>query len=221
MLSKNGCINRIVECGIMAAARLPSAETAIDATLALLEGGVSVIEFSMTMPDALKAICQVTSHVGDRVLVGAGTVLDAETARATILAGARFVVSATISPDVIEMAHRYSKACILGALSPTEILLASELGAELVKVFPAGNMGPEYIKAVLAPLCHIPLMVDGGVTLDNARDFIKAGAVALGVGRRLVDFQAVEAGRYEKLTDLARRFVTAVREARAQKGRSD
>jgi 2-dehydro-3-deoxyphosphogluconate aldolase/(4S)-4-hydroxy-2-oxoglutarate aldolase len=172
----------------------------------------------MTMPDALEAIRRVTHHLGDRVLVGAGTVLDAETARATILAGAQFVVSATISPGVIEMAHRYSRACIPGTLSPTEILLASELGAELVKVFPAGNMGPDYIRAVLAPLCHVSLMVDGGVTLDNAQDFIRAGAVALGVGRRLVDFQAVEAGRYEKLTDRARRFVAAVRQARAEAG---
>ena len=200
----------------MAAARLPSAEAAIDATSALLEGGVSVMEFSMTMPDALEAIRRVTTHLGDRVLVGAGTVLDAETARATILAGAQFVVSATISAGVIEMAHRYSRACIPGALSPTEILLASELGADLVKVFPAGNMGPDYIRAVLAPLCDVSLMVDGGVTLDNAQDFIRAGAVALGVGRCLVDFQAVKAGRYEKLTDLARRFVAAVREARAE-----
>lgn len=215
MLSRNDSVDRIVGCGVMAAARLPSAQTAVDATLALLEGGVSVIEFSMTMLDALDAIRLVTEQLGNRVLVGAGTVLDAETARAAILAGAQFVVSATMSPAVIEMAHRYGKAAIPGALSPTEILYACECGADLVKVFPVANVGPDYIRAVLAPLCHIRLMVDGGVTLDNAADFIRAGAVALGIGRHLVDRQAVEAGKYELLTDLARRFVNAVREARS------
>ena len=131
------------------------------------------------------------------------------------------MVSATISSAVVEMAHRYGKAAIPGALSPTEILTAYECGAELVKVFPAGNVGPDYIRAVLAPLCQISLMVDGGVTLDNAKDFIKAGAVALGVGRRLVDFQAVESGDYGRLTELACGFVTAVHEARTELSSAD
>jgi len=218
MLSKSECVQRIIECGVMAAARLPSAGTALDAAAALLHGGVSVIEFSMTMPGALEAIQSVTAHMGGQVLVGVGTVLDPETARAAILSGAQFVVSATISPAVVEMAHRYGRPAIPGALSPTEVLTAYECGAELVKVFPAGNLGPDYVRAVLAPLCQVSLMVDGGVTLHNAKDFVKAGAVALGVGRHLVDFRAVESGDYGRLTELARGFVRAVNEARAELG---
>ncbi|MBC7265294.1 MAG: 2-dehydro-3-deoxyphosphogluconate aldolase [Chloroflexi bacterium] len=217
MLSKNDSVNRIVECGVMAAARLPNAKMAVDTTLALLKGGVSVIEFSMTMPDALEAIRRVATEVGDKVLLGVGTVLDAETARAAILTGAQFIVSPTINHGVIEIAHRYGKPVIPGALTPNEILLAYEQGAAMVKVFPAGNLGPSYIRAVLAPLGHIPLLADGGVTLENAKEFILAGAVALGVGRHLVDYKAAEAGEYGKLTELARRFVAAVREARSQR----
>jgi 2-dehydro-3-deoxyphosphogluconate aldolase/(4S)-4-hydroxy-2-oxoglutarate aldolase len=214
MLQRTGCVDLIVKSGVMAAARLPSATVAIDTVTALINGGVTVIEFSFTMPHALECISRVVASFGDCVLVGAGTVLDSETARASILAGAQFVVSPTLAMPVIEMAHRYGKAAVPGALTPTEMLAAAEGGADLVKVFPAGVMGPAFISAVLAPLGHVPLMVDGGITLENAGAFIRAGALAVGVGRCLVDVQAIRAGDYSRLTELARSFVAEVHLAR-------
>jgi len=207
---------RILETGVMAAARIPSAKAAIEVTEALAKGGVKAIEFSMNMPDALEAIAAVADKNYEHISVGVGTVLDAETAGAAIKAGAEFIVSPTINEGVAKMAHRYGKPFIPGALTPNEILRAFELGAAIVKVFPGGNLGAGYIRALLAPFKYIPLMPDGGVTLENAEELISAGAAALGVGSCLVDVAAIEAGNYGKLTDLAKGFTAAVKSGRGK-----
>jgi 2-dehydro-3-deoxyphosphogluconate aldolase/(4S)-4-hydroxy-2-oxoglutarate aldolase len=207
---------RILETGVMAAARIPSAKAAVEVTEALAKGGVNVIEFSMNMPDALEAIAAVAKKNYEHISVGVGTVLDIESAQAAIKAGAEFIVAPTTNEGVAEIAHRYEKPFIPGALTPNEILRAFELGAAIVKVFPGGNLGAEYIRAVLAPFGHIPLMPDGGVTLENAEELISAGAAALGVGSCLVDTAAIEAGDYGKLTALAKGFTAAVKSGRGK-----
>jgi len=178
------------------------------------EGGVKVIEFTLTTPRALDLIEQTSRELGDAVLLGAGTVLDPETARAAILAGAEFIVAPTLNLKVIEMCRRYGKVVIPGAYTPTEMLAAWEAGADFVKIFPADIGGPAYLKAVGAPLPQIKLIPVGGVTLENTGEFIKAGAVAVGVGSSLVEKRAIAEGRLDKLTENARLFVQAVEKAR-------
>jgi 2-dehydro-3-deoxyphosphogluconate aldolase/(4S)-4-hydroxy-2-oxoglutarate aldolase len=152
---------------------------------------------------------------GDAVLLGAGTVLDSETARAAILAGAEFVVGPTLNVDVITVCRRYNKIVVPGTLTPTEILTAWEAGADMIKVFPAGAMGPGYLKDIRGPLPQVKLMPTGGISLENAADFIKAGAVVIGVGGNLVDKKAIKTGRFDLLAERARQFVEVVREAKA------
>ena len=174
------------------------------------------IEFTMTTPNALAIIESATREFGDDVLLGAGTVLDPETARAAILAGAQFIVAPTLNPKVMEVCHRYSKVVIPGAFTPTEILTAWEWGADFVKLFPAEFGGPEYLKAIRAPLPQVKLVPVGGVSLENTGDFIKAGAAAVAVGGNLVKKSAIAAKNFAELTDLARQFVEAVNRARAK-----
>jgi 2-dehydro-3-deoxyphosphogluconate aldolase/(4S)-4-hydroxy-2-oxoglutarate aldolase len=195
------------ELRAVAVLRLESAERLRRVVDALVEGGIRAVEVTMTTKGALEAL----STLGDNALVGAGTVLDAETARMAISAGARFVVSPTFSPDVIRMCHRYDVLAIPGAFTPTEITSAWEAGADIVKIFPGGLLGPAYLRDLLAPLPHLRLMPTGGVTLDNAADFIAAGAVAVGVGGALVP-RNVEG--YATITDRARRLAAAVARAR-------
>ncbi|MBC7093610.1 bifunctional 4-hydroxy-2-oxoglutarate aldolase/2-dehydro-3-deoxy-phosphogluconate aldolase [Candidatus Bipolaricaulota bacterium] len=180
---------------------------------ALHEGGLSCIEITMTTPGALRAIEEAVGKI-DGVIMGAGTVLDAPTARQAILAGAQFLVTPTVKLDVLEMAHRYGVPAIIGAMTPTEILTAWEAGADMVKVFPASTLGPKYLQEVHGPLPQIPLVPTGGITADNAGEFIRAGAAAVCAGSWLVDKQAVAEGHYEVLTERARRLVEAVRKAR-------
>jgi 2-dehydro-3-deoxyphosphogluconate aldolase/(4S)-4-hydroxy-2-oxoglutarate aldolase len=175
---------------------------------------VSVIEFTLTTPGALRTIEESSRALGDQALIGAGTVLDAETARAAILAGAEFVVAPTLNPEVIEICRRYGKVVIPGAFTPTEILHAWELGADFVKVFPAEFGGPAYIKAVRAPLPQVKMIPVGGVSLETAGAFIRAGAVALGVGSNLVNKKAVVEGRFDQLTATAQALSRAIQEAR-------
>lgn len=213
-LSRADAVQRIITCGVVAIVRMDDAAGLGQVAHAIKDGGVDVIEFTMTTPGALDIIAKSTQEFGTSVLLGAGTVLDPETARAAILAGARFLVSPTFNPKVIELAHRYDVAVVPGVFTPTELLAAWEAGADLLKVFPATALGPQYFKDVLAPLPYLRMVPTGGVSLQNTADFIKAGAVAVAVGSNLVDKKVVKEGRWDALTETARAFVAAVRSAR-------
>jgi 2-dehydro-3-deoxyphosphogluconate aldolase/(4S)-4-hydroxy-2-oxoglutarate aldolase len=205
----------MLETGSVGVVRTDSSSRLLQVAAALREGGLNCIEITMTTPGALRAIEEVAGKL-DGVLMGAGTVLDASTARQAILAGAKFLVTPTVALDVIEMCHRYSVVVIPGAMTPTEILTAWEAGADMVKVFPADILGPAYLKAVRGPLPQIPLVPTGGITADNAGEFIKAGAALVCAGGWLVDKKAVDEGRYETLTKRARQLLDAVEKARKE-----
>ncbi len=213
-MSKEKDLQRIIDCGVVAIVRFHRSEELVEVAQAIKAGGVDVIEFTMTTPNALNIIAASAEEFGDEVLLGAGTVLDAETARAAILSGARYIISPTLNPQVIELCHRYGVIVVPGGFTPTEILTAWELGADMVKVFPAGAMGPGYIKDILSPLPQVKLLPVGGVSLSNVADFIRAGAPAVAAGSSLVDKKAVAERDFARLTEIARNFVTAIREAR-------
>jgi 2-dehydro-3-deoxyphosphogluconate aldolase/(4S)-4-hydroxy-2-oxoglutarate aldolase len=216
MRPKSEVLARIREVGLVPVVRAQSAEQAVQAVEAIRAGGVPILEITMTVPGAVSVIEELAGRFADDVLVGAGTVLDAETARTCILAGAAFVVSPAVDGRTIECCRRHGVAVLPGALTPTEVLGAWTAGADMVKVFPAGNLGgPSYIKALKAPLPQVELVPTGGVSLDNAAAFIRAGAAALGVGADLVDLSALRAGQAATITERARRFMEAVRAARA------
>jgi 2-dehydro-3-deoxyphosphogluconate aldolase/(4S)-4-hydroxy-2-oxoglutarate aldolase len=214
MGDKEKALKDIIDCGVVAIVRVSSAREALDVCQAIARGGVKPIEVTMTVPGAIDAIKEFKSAVKEQVLVGAGTVLDPETARTCILAGAEFIVSPTLNLGVIEVCRRYSKVVIPGTFTPTEILTAWEAGADIVKVFPATVGGPKYLKDIMGPLPQIKLLPTGGVSLENTPDFIKAGAVAVATGTSLVDKKAVSEKNYNLITETARKFVEAVRAAR-------
>jgi 2-dehydro-3-deoxyphosphogluconate aldolase / (4S)-4-hydroxy-2-oxoglutarate aldolase len=214
-MQKAEVINRIVEVGIIPVVRAESAAIAMRAVEAIKKGGAPIIEITMTVPSAIDVIKETAGRFAGEAIVGAGTVLDAETARACILAGAQFIVSPALDLETIACCRRYSVAALPGAMTPTEVLAAWTAGADLVKVFPASAMGgASYIKNLKAPLPHISLVPTGGVSLKTAADFIKAGASALGVGTDLVDAKAIIEGNDELVTERARQFVAIVKEAR-------
>ncbi len=210
---KEEVLRVIAETGVVAVIRLASAEPLLQVAEAIAAGGVRVIEFTMTTPNALEVLAKVSSAPGASIF-GAGTVLDAETARSAILAGARFIVSPVQSSEVIRLCRRYGVPVIPGAMTPTEILTAWELSADMVKVFPAGVLGPRYLKDILAPLPHLRLIPTGGVTIENAAEYIRAGATAVGVGGDLLDARAIAEGRWPALTERAAALVRRVAEAR-------
>ncbi len=214
MAAKKQVLDRLLAKGALGIIRVRTAADLVQTVSALHTGGLSCVEITMTTPGALRAIEQATDKLDD-VLLGAGTVLDGPTARQAILAGAQFLVTPTVAPDVIEMAHRYGVIVIPGAMTPTEILTAWETGADIVKVFPANILGPGYLKAVHGPLPQIPLAPTGGVTAANAGDFISAGAALVCAGGWLVDKRAVAEGQYKVLTERARKLVEAVEKAKA------
>jgi 2-dehydro-3-deoxyphosphogluconate aldolase / (4S)-4-hydroxy-2-oxoglutarate aldolase len=214
MPARIATLRRILDSGVAAVIRAKSSEHLIRVADAIKAGGVDCIEVTMTTPDALQVIAEVSARYGDEVLIGVGTVLDPETARAAILAGAEFVVGPTLNLDVIRMAHRYDKVVLPGAYTPTEILTAWEHGADLVKVFPAGSLGPGFFKDVRGPLPQVRMVPTGGVDLTTAGAFIKAGAAALCVGTAMMPSDAIAAGDFGKVTELAAEFVRIVREAR-------
>ena len=215
-MNKAEVIKQIKDVGLIPVVRATSADEAMRAIDAIREGGVSVLEITMTVPGAVGVIEQLTKKYGSDVLVGAGTVLDAETARACMLSGAQFIVSPALNMETIECCRRYGVAVMPGAMTPTEVVQAWTAGADLVKVFPAGALGgASYLKALKAPLPHIELVPTGGVSLKTAADFIKAGASALGVGADLVDLKAIRDGQAALITERAKQFVQIVREARA------
>ena len=215
MNAKEKNLQDITDCGVVAIVRVGSAQEALEVGVAIAEGGVKPIEITMTVPGAIDAIEELKSVVKDEVLVGAGTVLDPETAVAVINAGAEFIVSPTLNLGVIEVCHRYSKIVIPGVFTPTEILTAWEAGADIVKIFPAGVAGPKYLLDIKGPLPQIRLMPTGGVTLENTPDFIRAGAVAVAAGTSLVDKKAVSEKKYDIITENAKNFIAAVKLARA------
>jgi 2-dehydro-3-deoxyphosphogluconate aldolase/(4S)-4-hydroxy-2-oxoglutarate aldolase len=205
----------ITEVGIVPVIRTSSAESAVLAVDAIYNGGVRAAEITMTVPGAVGALEKVADRFGDRIMLGAGTVLDPETARICMLAGAQFFVTPALRISTIEMAKRYSKVICPGALTPTEVLTAWEAGADVVKVFPCGNVGgAKYIKALKGPFPQIEMIPTGGVNLETTGDFLRAGACAVAVGGELVDAKTISEGRYDIIEDRARQFLAAVAHAR-------
>src|SRR5437660_9041689 len=211
-MSKEHDLRRVLDCGLVAVVRSRDSQQLVEVVRALADGGVNVVEITMSVPDALDVLKRVRQALGDRLLLGAGTVLDAETARAVLLAGAEYIVAPTLNLDVIRLCQRYDKLVMPGAFSPTEILTAWEAGADIVKVFPADVVGPAFFKALRGPLPQVKLMPTGGVDLTTATEFLKAGAVCLGVGGQLVDPKAVAAGDFPRVRDLARQYVEVVQQ---------
>ena len=203
-MSRSQIVERIVAEGAVAVIRADSPDVLGHIVDALLAGGVSSLEVTMTVPRALHLIEETANRFGDEICLGVGSVLDPETARMAINAGARYVVSPIFKPAIIEMAHRYNLPAMPGCFTPTEILEAHEAGADVVKVFPAGHLGMKYFKDIKAPMPHLQLMPTGGVSLTNAGDWIAAGACAVGVGSALLDKKAIAEGRFEQLTENAK-----------------
>jgi 2-dehydro-3-deoxyphosphogluconate aldolase/(4S)-4-hydroxy-2-oxoglutarate aldolase len=224
MLDKHAVLEDIRNCGIVAVVRVDSSEEAVGATRALLRGGVRGIEITFTVPDAAQVIAQVarTAAAGDfecdagAMLLGAGTVTTVAQAEAALDAGAQFLVSPCVVVEVIHAAQARGAAVLPGALTPTEIWTAHALGGDIIKVFPASRFGPAYLKDIKGPFPHIPLLPTGGIDAQNAGDWIKAGAVALGVGGQLVDRAAIKAGNWDVLTQRATALVQAVHAARGE-----
>jgi 2-dehydro-3-deoxyphosphogluconate aldolase / (4S)-4-hydroxy-2-oxoglutarate aldolase len=213
-MSKEHDLRRVLDSAIVAIVRSPDSAQLVQVAKALADGGISIIEITMTVPDAVDVVRQVRRALGDRVLVGAGTVLDPETARSVLLAGAEYIVAPTVNLDVIRLCQRYDKLVMPGAFTPTEILTAWEAGADIVKVFPADTVGPPFFKALRGPLPHIRLMATGGVDLATATAFLNAGACCLGIGSQLVEPKAIAERNFDRLRDLAIQYVEVVKRAR-------
>src|SRR5881397_1079624 len=206
-MSKESQLRQVLDCGIVAVVRSPDSQQLVEVARALADGGVSVVEITMSVPNALEVLRQVRQALGERLLLGAGTVLDAETARAVLLAGAEYVVAPTVNLEVIRLCQRYDKLVMPGAFTPTEILSAWEAGADIVKVFPADVVGPAFFKALRGPLPQVKLMPTGGVDLATAGEFLKAGACCLGIGSQLVEPKAIAERNFDRLRSLARQYV--------------
>ncbi|HLJ49003.1 MAG TPA: bifunctional 4-hydroxy-2-oxoglutarate aldolase/2-dehydro-3-deoxy-phosphogluconate aldolase [Bryobacteraceae bacterium] len=216
-MTKEAILAAITGIGIVPIIRADSAESAIQAMEAVHRGGIRTAEVTMTVPGAVKALEKLADKFGDDMILGAGTVLDPETARICMLAGAQFLVTPALKRETIEMAKRYSVLIMPGALTPTEVLTAWEAGGDAIKVFPCGNVGgARYIKSLKAPFPHIEMVPTGGVNLETCGDFLKAGACAVGVGAELIDVPNCRAGKFEVFESRARQFLDAVAQARCQ-----
>jgi 2-dehydro-3-deoxyphosphogluconate aldolase/(4S)-4-hydroxy-2-oxoglutarate aldolase len=208
-------LDSIIDIGVVPVVRTGSAESAVRAVEAVFKGGIRAAEITMTVPGALRALEKVADEFGDRITLGAGTVLDPETARVCMLAGAQFLVTPVLNTRCIETANRYSKVITAGALTPTEVLAAWEAGADIVKIFPCGAMGgPKYIRALKAPFPEIEMIPTGGVTLETTAEFLKAGACAVAVGSDLIDAKNMAEGHFEVFVERAKHFLTEVARAR-------
>jgi 2-dehydro-3-deoxyphosphogluconate aldolase / (4S)-4-hydroxy-2-oxoglutarate aldolase len=218
MLTHSQILTTIREIAVVPIIRAPDSKSALSVVDAILEGGIACIEITMTVPNALKVLETVADRHGDRVLLGAGTVLDPETARASMQAGAQFIVTPSLNPHTIETARRYSRPIFPGALTPTEVLAAWEAGADAVKVFPCNALGgAKYIKALKAPFPQIELVPTGGVNLETLPDFLAAGCSAVGVGSELADAKSVAEGNFSIIANHARQFREAVQSVRNRK----
>ncbi|MCG8509461.1 MAG: bifunctional 4-hydroxy-2-oxoglutarate aldolase/2-dehydro-3-deoxy-phosphogluconate aldolase [Rhodospirillales bacterium] len=214
MPNRQESAQRMQDAGLVAIIRAASSQGVPEACRALVEGGIEVFEITMTTPGALEGIAQAQSAFGDTALVGVGSVLDAQTARRAVDAGAQFVVSPVTLPEVIAAAAEMNVPVLPGALTPTEIYAASQAGADFVKVFPANHFGPRYFKDVLAPMPHLKLTPTGGVNLDTMKDWFDAGAACLGVGSSLVRKDLLAARDFKGLAELAKQYVAKVKEVR-------
>src|ERR1700688_2792843 len=210
-MKREGVLAAIGEIGIVPVGRTESEEGAIRSIEAIYRGGIRAAEITMTVPGALRALEKVADLFGDKIVLGAGTVLDPETARACMLAGAEFFVTPSLKISTIQMVKRYSKVICPGALTPTEVLTAWEAGADVVKVFPCGNVGgPKYIKALKGPFPQIEMIPTGGVNLETAGEFLKAGACAVAVGGELVDAKSIAEGRFDVIEERARQYLAVI-----------
>jgi 2-dehydro-3-deoxyphosphogluconate aldolase/(4S)-4-hydroxy-2-oxoglutarate aldolase len=216
-MTKQEVVKRIIEIGIVPVIRATSTKLAMQAVEAVCAGGITVIEITMTVPGAVELIRGLVGKMGEDVLVGAGTVLDAVAAERCLDAGAEFLVSPGLDRETVKFANQRGKLIIAGALTPTEVINAWKSGSDLVKIFPCGTVGgAKYIKALKGPLPQIPMVPTGGVNLDTAADFICAGAAALGVGGELVSALAMKSGNFAEISENAKKYVAAVRVARQQ-----
>jgi 2-dehydro-3-deoxyphosphogluconate aldolase/(4S)-4-hydroxy-2-oxoglutarate aldolase len=213
-MSRDTDLKRVLDLGLVAIIRAPSGDQLVDVAEALLAGGIDVIEVTFTVPDALSVLAAVRKKLGNRILLGAGTILDPETARAALLAGAEFIVTPTVNLNVIDLCRRYDKLVMPGAFTPTEVLTAWEAGADVVKLFPAEIGGPRHLSALKGPFPQIRILPTGGVNLDTIGDFVKAGACAVGLGSALVEKQALAHKNFARMTELSRKYVAAIRAAR-------
>jgi 2-dehydro-3-deoxyphosphogluconate aldolase/(4S)-4-hydroxy-2-oxoglutarate aldolase len=217
MSKKQDILARLRSSGVVAVVRTDQPGDLIEVGRALAKGGVSFLEITMTVPKALTIIEQAVDALKEQIVIGVGTVLDAETARAAILAGAGYVVSPAMRPAVIEVCRRYDVVCMPGGMTPTEVLQAWELGADVVKVFPGSVGGPQFLKHLKGPFPFIELMTTGTVNQENAAQFIKAGACAVGIGGELVGNQTIVSREFDRITQNARAFIEIVKNARAEK----
>jgi len=210
MAGRHERLAQLLESKVIAVIRMTDTARLAEVIAAIRKGGVDFVEITMSVPHAIDVLREVSETVGGQAVLGAGTILDPETARLAILAGAEYIVSPVLNIDVIHLAHRYDKLALPGAFTPTEILTAWEAGADVVKVFPATALGPGYLKDVRGPLPQVKLCPTGGVTVDNAGEFIAAGASCVGIGTNLLDKKAIAAGNYDLLTERARKIVANV-----------
>ncbi len=216
-MKKETVLSFIRDVGIVPVVRTNSAESAVRSIEAIYRGGIRAAEITMTVPGAIKALEKVADQFGDKIVLGAGTVLDPETARVCMLAGAEFFVTPALRVSTIEMAKRYSKVICPGALTPTEVLTAWDAGADIVKIFPCGNVGgPKYIKALKAPFPHIEMIPTGGVNLETAGEFLKAGACAVAVGGELVDAKTIAEGKFEVFEERAKKYLEVIARTRSE-----
>jgi len=216
-MTRSEIVQKIIDDGAVAVIRMSDAQKLLKVAGALLKGGVSSLEITMTTPNALKVIEEASRVFPGEVLIGVGSVLDSETARLAINAGAKYVVSPIFNPQIIHTAHRYGLPAMPGCFTPTEILTAHEQGADIVKVFPADIVGMPFFKAIKAPMPHLNLMPTGGVSLTNAGDWINAGACAVGVGSALLDKRAIAEGDFAKLTENAKVLCASIQAAQRKK----
>ncbi len=213
----NPILASIIEIGVVPVIRTSTADSAIKSIQAIHRGGILAAEITMTVPGAVRALEKIADEFGSKIILGAGTVLDPETARICMLAGAQFFVTPNLKLATIEIVKRYSKLIFPGALTPTEVLTAWEAGADAVKVFPCGAVGgAKYIKALRGPFPQIEMIPTGGVNLETAGDFLKAGACAVAVGAELIDPKTIAEGKYEVFEERARQYLAAIRKARGE-----
>ncbi len=209
---KNELINFILEEKIVAIIRMLDKEEAIEVTEALVKGGIKLIEVTLDSPNSLKTIEALTEkYQNDEVVIGAGTVLDSESARLAIIAGAEFLLSPSLNIDFIKTCNRYDKVAIPGAMTPTEILTAKENGADIIKVFPASNLGSSYIKSIKGPISNINLMATGGISIDNIIEFVESGSDSVGIGSSLVDKKLIKSKNYKELTSKAVEYINRIK----------
>lgn len=215
-MTKEECLSRITETGVVAVVRAESSEQALRITEACRLGGIDIIEITMTVPGALEVMQKLANtYYRGEVILGAGTVLDSETARACLLAGAEFIISPSFNSEVVRLANRYRKLVMPGAMTITEIITVMESGADIVKLFPGSAFGPAYVKAIKGPLPQAQVIPTGGVSLDNVQEWIRNGCLAVGVGSELTG--GAKTGNYEQITSTAKQFVEKVKLAKSQR----